>query len=104
MKPGESVTATFTVRNTGSRRGAAVPQLYLRDRYSSVVKPQMTLAAFRRVELEPGEEKTVSLEITAREMRTLRRDFVWEVEPGDFRVFLADNAEKIVMSRDFRVE
>ncbi len=104
VKPGESVTATFSVRNTGSRRGAAVPQLYLRDRYSSVVKPQMTLAAFRRVELEPGEEKTVSLEITAREMRTLRRDFVWEVEPGDFRVFLADNAEKIVMSRDFRVE
>lgn len=37
-------------------------------------------------------------------MRTLDRKFQWHVEPGNFRVFLAENAEKPLMSRDFRVE
>ena len=88
-----------------SRRAVSATHTYCTATPSCLTRSASSAsAAFRRVELEPGEEKTVSLEITAREMRTLRRDFVWEVEPGDFRVFLADNAEKIVMSRDFRVE
>lgn len=104
IAPGESITAAFTVRNTGERPGAAVPQLYLRDMFASTVKPEMTLAAFEKVFLQPGEEKRVSLTISPKAMRTLDRKFQWHVEPGDFRVFLAENAEKPLMSRDFRVE
>ena len=54
--------------------------------------------------LYPFEEKRVSLTISPKAMRTLDRKFQWHVEPGDFRVFLAENAEKPLMSRDFRVE
>ena len=100
---GEEITAEFTVTNTGDRAGTAVPQLYLRDMVSSTVKPTMTLAAFARVPLEPGETKRVSLRIRPHEMRTLDRRFEWHIEPGDFRVFLAEDAEHIVMSRPFRV-
>ncbi len=104
IAPGESVTATFTVTNTGSCAGTAVPQLYIRDRVSSTVKPLMTLAAFSKVALEPGETKAVTLTIGPREMRTLDPQFRWHVEPGDFRVWLADSSDNLIMGRDFQVK
>ena len=104
IAPGEPVIATFTVTNTGERPGTAVPQLYLRDLVASTVKPVRTLAAFTKVPLEPGETKKVALTIAPREMRTLDRQFRWHVEPGAFRVWLAENAENLIMSKDFHVE
>lgn len=104
IAPGESITATFTVTNMGDREGAAVPQLYIRDEFASVVKPRRALAAFEKVTLKPGETKTVSATISPRAMRTLGRDFKWRVEPGDFSVWLAEDAEHPIMKRAFRVE
>ncbi len=104
VEAGEPVTVSFTVTNTGAREGTAVPQIYLRDLVSSTVKPMRTLAAFTKISLQPGETKEVALTIEPREMRTLDRHFQWHVEPGSFRVWLADNAENLLMSSDFRVE
>ena len=103
ITPGESVTATFTVANTGSTAGTAVPQIYLRDLVSSTVKPEHTLAAFTKVHLAPGESRTVSLTVGPKSMRTLGRNFQWAVEPGKFSVFLGDNAENLMMRQDFEV-
>lgn len=104
VRAGEPVTASFTVTNTGSVYGTAVPQLYLRDMVSSTVKPEWLLAAFTRVALAPGETQTVSLEIPARMMRTLDRTFRWSVEPGEFRAALGANAEDLQTERVFFVE
>ena len=86
------MTATVTVANTGSRPGTAVPQLYIRDCFSSTVKPERQLCGFARVDLLPGEEKTVRIPIGPKSMRTLGRDYIWRVEPGRFRVYLNENA------------
>lgn len=103
IRPGGSVTASFTVTNTGKASGTAVPQLYLRDCISSTLKPEHTLAAFTRVTLQPGESQRVSLEIGPKAMRTLDRNYRWSVEPGAFRVFLADHAESFLEHQDFTV-
>lgn len=92
IAPGESVTARITVANVGSRPGTAVPQLYIRDCFSSTVKPERQLCGFARVDLQPGEEKTVPIVIGPKSMRTLGRDYVWRVEPGEFHVFLGAHA------------
>lgn len=104
IAPGESVTATFTVTNTGPAAGTAVPQLYLRDLISSTVKPERTLAAFTRVPLAPGESRRVSLEIGPKSMRTLDRNFRWQIEPGAFQLFLGDNAENLLLQQNFTVQ
>ena len=104
IAPGESITAYVTVANTGSRPGTAVPQLYIRDWVSSTVKPLRALAAFTRVELQPGEEREVAMEIGPKTMRTLDPQYNWSVEPGKFTVYLGENAEKMVCEQSFVVE
>ena len=101
---GETVTASVTVANVGDRAGVAVPQLYIRDWVSSTVKPERYLCGFTRVELEPGEEKTVQITIGERSMRTLNENYVWNIEPGRFTVYLGENCEKIYFEDDFWVE
>ena len=104
IRAGEALYASFTVTNTGGVPGAAVPQIYLRDDFSSTVKPQMALAGFEKVFLQPGESRRVTVSIAPESMRTLGRDYVWRVEPGDFTVYLRVNAEQPVEEKKFRVE
>ncbi len=104
IKAGESVAVSLTVKNTGKAFGVAVPQIYLQDCYSSVVKPRKELAAFCRVELAPGESKTVTMEIGPRQMRTLNPAYQWTVEPGEFLVMAGDNAENIFWKQSFWVK
>ena len=104
IRPDESVAVSFTVENTGSRAGDAVPQLYVRDLFSSVVKPERQLAAFTRVTLAPGERRRLTLTVGPRQLRTLGADYVWRVEPGQFELQLGDNAENILLRADLTVE
>ena len=101
---GESVKACVTVANVGDVAGTAVPQLYIRDWVSSTVKPMRYLCGFVRVDLEPGEEKTVEITIGPKSMRTLNEHFEWNIEPGDFTVYLGENCEKILFEQSFKVE
>ena len=104
IAPGESVTASVTVANVGTRPGTAVPQLYIRDCFSSTVKPERQLCGFARVDLRPGEERTVEIAIGPKSMRTLGRDCVWRVEPGEFRVWLSENSAEDRQEAAFTVE
>ncbi len=104
ISPQESVQVSFIVKNTGARHGVAVPQIYVRDYFSSVVKPERQLAAFTRVELAPNEQKRVTLTIGTRALRTLGADYIWRVEPGDFEIQLGDNAENILLRANLSVE
>ena len=104
IAPDESVTVSFTVENTGDFTGDAVPQLYVRDLFSSVVKPERQLAAFTRVTLAPGERRCITLTVGPRQLRTLGADYVWRVEPGRFELQLGDNAENILLRTDLTVE
>ena len=104
IAPDESVTVSFTVENTGDFTGDAVPQLYVRDLFSSVVKPERQLAAFTRVTLAPGEKRCITLTVGPRQLRTLGADYVWRVEPGQFELQLGDNAENILLRTDLTVE
>ena len=104
IDPQDTVTVSVTVTNTGKYTGDAVPQLYVRDMFSSVVKPERQLAAFRRLTLAPGESRRVELTVGPKQLRTLGPDHVWRVEPGKFELQLGDNAENILLRADLTVE
>ena len=67
---GETITATFTVTNTGDRDGADVPQLYLTE---AAGDERMRLLSFERVELQPGQSRSVRVTADPRLAPALRR-------------------------------
>jgi beta-glucosidase len=85
---GATVEVTVTVRNTGTRRGAEVVQLYVRDPVASIVQPVRRLRGFRRVDLAPGEERTVVFTVGAADIGFWTNDpaGVFTVEPGEIHL------------------
>ena len=81
---------TVSVTNTGKVKGDDVVQMYIRDVKFTVARPKWELRGFQRVTLEPGEKKTVSFELTAKELGFWNREREYVVEPGDFRVAVWD--------------
>jgi beta-xylosidase len=76
----------FTVRNTGSRAGTAVPQLYVRDLLASVVRPVKELKAFGRVELPAGGSATVTFKVPTDMLCFTGMEGRRIVEPGEFEL------------------
>ena len=92
LKPGEKITATVTVANTGPRDGAEVVQLYLRDLVGSVTRPVRELKGFQKIELRAGESREISFTIGENELKFLRADMTVGTEPGEFQVFIGPNS------------
>jgi len=100
---GGTIWVSATIRNTGSRPGAEVVQLYLSDLVSGVVTPVMQLRGFERVVLEPGEAKTVRFELTPEQLALLDRHLEWVVEPGTFEVLLGHSSKDIRLKGTFEI-
>ena len=81
-------SARVRVRNTGTRAGADVVQLYARDRFASVTRPVAQLVGFARVELEPGEEATVRFQVPPTRLAFTGRDGRRVVEPGAIELWV----------------
>lgn len=94
----DSTTLTFTLKNTGSRDGDEVVQLYIHDLLSSVARPVMELKGFQRIHLKAGESKQVSFKITPELLSMLDKEMKTVVEPGDFRIMVGAS------SRDLRLK
>lgn len=102
LAPGDSITFTVSVTNTGKREGAEVVQLYVRDCESSLVRPYKELKAFKKVSLAPGETRQVSL--------TLGLDALsfyddkaqrWTAEPGRFEALIGNASDNITQKVTF---
>ncbi len=91
----DSTTVRCTVRNTGTRVGEEVVQLYLRDELASVARPVMELKGCARVRLAPGQACEVTFPVTPAALAMLDRDLRPVVEPGDVRVMLGASSRDI---------
>jgi beta-glucosidase len=92
MRTDGSTQLVVDVTNTGKRAGAEVVQLYIRDLVSSVTRPIKELKGFRKVELEPGESKTVTFNITPAELSFFDVNMKYVVEPGDFEIMVGNSS------------
>lgn len=92
MKSGEVLTASVKVKNTGNYKGKETVQLYIRDVCASIVRPVRELKGYEKIELMPGEEKTVSFQITEEELAFYGADMQRKAEKGKFQVFIASSS------------
>ena len=94
-----SLKVSVTVKNTGKVAGDEVVQLYMHDEIASVGRPLKELVAFKRVTLNPGESKTVQLEVPYRSFHMWDKDMNFVVEEGWFEVWLGKDAENVIDTR-----
>jgi beta-glucosidase len=94
MKINGTVTVSIDVKNTGSRKGAEVVQMYIRDDYSSVTRPVKELKGFRKIWLDPDQSQTVSFTITPELLSFYDKDMKWIIEPGDFTIMVGTSSDK----------
>jgi beta-glucosidase len=93
---GDTLTATFTLTNTGERAGADVPQLYLTD---AAGEARTRLVGFERVELDPGESRTVTMNVDPRIIgRYDDTGGQWHVPAGAYKVALGTAANELVLT------
>jgi len=98
-----STTVRWRIKNTGSRAGDDVAQLYVRDLLASVARPVMQLAGFRRLRLQPGESQEVTFTLGREQLQMLDRDMHSVVEPGTFRVLVGASSRDIRLRGDLVV-
>jgi beta-glucosidase len=97
------VQMSFTLANTGRVRGKEVAQIYFRQLVSSVTTPVMRLIRFVKVELDPGEKKTIDVSFAASELKIWNIQMKHMLEPGKFSIMVGASAEEIKLRGEFVV-
>ena len=90
----DTVHAEITLTNTGDRKGTEVVQLYIGDIVTSYSWTDRELKAFQRVELEPGESKTVAFDIPVSDCTIVDSEANRIVEPGEFEVLIGHSSRR----------
>ena len=97
--------ASVTVKNTGTRKGAEVVQMYIGDPSATVDRPLRELKGFERVELAPGESKTVTLPIDRRDLSFYStQTHAWVAQPGRFEVFIGSSSRDLPLHSTFQLQ
>lgn len=99
----QKLTVTVTVTNTGGRSGEEVVQLYIRDHAASIVRPVKELKGFEKINLNPGESKTIKFTLAANELSYFNAEGKLILEPGKFSVFVGGNSRD-TQQADFEVK
>lgn len=97
------IRVSVDVKNTGTRKGDEVVQLYLKDLVSSVITYDYQLRGFERVSLRPDEAKTVRFTLKPDDLALLDKNMKWIVEPGKFEVMIGNSSVNIKLKKEFEI-
>jgi beta-glucosidase len=98
ISAGETVDVTVTVRNSGTRAGKEVVQLYLRSLTSQFVRPIKELKAFAKVALAPGETSEVRMTLGERDFSVYDSERqAWRLEGGEFEILVGPSSDHLVL-------
>ena len=92
------IQASVEVSNTGLKDGEEVVQLYLRDMVGSLTRPIKELKGFQKIMLKAGETKMVNFTIDAEILQFYTINKKWEVEPGDFNLWIGTDSKALLKS------
>jgi beta-glucosidase len=99
IKAGQPVTVSVEVRNTGTRAGDEVVQVYVHETVASVTQPVKQLKAFRRVTLAPGQSTTVRFTLDRSAFDLWDENMKRVVEPGSFDIMVGDSSVDVKTAR-----
>lgn len=101
----DTVSVSVNLKNTGSAAGKEIVQLYVKDIASSVIRPEKELKGFEKVELQPGEEKTVIFTLDKRSFAYYNVELNdWHVETGEFEIMIGKSSKEIILKDSINVQ
>ena len=95
FRHGDIIKVSVDVKNTGKVAGKESVLLFSSDLIASLVPDGRRLRAFNKIELQPGETKTVTFELKADDLAFVGWDGKWRLEEGDFKLMIADQSADI---------
>jgi beta-glucosidase len=95
LKGDQKLTASVNVKNAGAVTGKEVVQLYIRDEVGSITRPVQELKGFQKIEIAPGETKTVIFEVTPELLKFYNSDLKFDWEAGDFQIMVGPNSKEV---------
>jgi len=101
---GDKFEVSFTVKNVGAVAGAEIAQVYVKDVESTIFRPEKELKGFKKVFLNPNEEKRITIELDSRAFayyNVLIKD--WHIESGDFEILVGASSRDIKLKASVRV-
>jgi beta-glucosidase len=100
LKDGEQIKVSVVVENTGKVAGDEVAQLYIHQKAGSIVRPVRELKGFQRINLAPGEKKTVTFTLARAELEFWSpHTRTWVVEPEQFDIWVGNNCQATLHSQ-----
>jgi beta-glucosidase len=98
------ITVSFDVRNAGLLAGAEVAQVYVGDPSATVPRPAKELKGFTRVMLAPGQSSRINISLDRRSLAYWdTRSHGWQVDPGEFVVYVGDSSADLPLHKAFMV-
>ncbi len=104
MKSNETIKVSFQLSNVGKVAGEEVVQLYLKDKFGSVVRPVLELRDFQKVKLNAGETKTIEFTIDKEKLSFYNNKLEWTAEPGEFELMIGASSADIKLKMGFELE
>ncbi len=100
----EPITVSFDITNTGQRGGAEIGEVYVSEEHPKVERPVKELKGFGKVDLKPGETKTVTVTLNRRAFSYYDVGTKsWTADPGDFGILVGSSSEKIELTGKVRL-
>ncbi|MBK9391400.1 MAG: glycoside hydrolase family 3 C-terminal domain-containing protein [Bacteroidetes bacterium] len=98
------INISVDVKNTGSKDGKEVVQLYIRDLIATVTVPVKELKGFSKISLKAGEKKTVSFKLKHDDLALYNKNMEKVVEPGAFDVMVGSSSKDIRVKGSFEIK
>jgi len=96
------IDISVTIKNIGKRSGKEIVQLYIRDKYGSIVRPVKELKDFKKVTLDPGLSKTITFQQNMKDWGYYNNQGEYLLEPGFFEIMIGRNAREIEFSKTIK--
>ncbi|KMQ64561.1 beta-1,3-glucosyltransferase [Chryseobacterium angstadtii] len=100
----DTIVATVQVKNTGEKSGSEVVQLYVKDLLSSVSRPILELKGLKKIHLNKGESKQVTIEVPVKELQFLDEHMKWTVEKGTYRIMVGNSSKNLPLKKNIEIE
>ena len=100
MNDREDLNFSFSLKNTGSRTGKEVVQVYIGDDYASITPAVKRLRAFRKIELQAGEEQKIDFAIPMKQLSFVNVQNEWILEEGTFKLFVGNQMAEFELKND----